>query len=243
MRVNDVENPEINEIRSIKELTKKIDHQLESSLKSYDEFQKYGSLFLKEKAEFDILSAEMNSEIATSKLRELPAFLGFSDCEKEILNNINNAFASTYGYTQEGFFYLKIPIIPPRKANKEKVTFFKNTLYTILGDAFSSGKIQRHFFDNVVIVYRNRYSSEAKKMYWFDNDNMEFSALTNILAAFFLYDDSPDICDLFIFSDMGVETCTEAYIVPKEKFKEFWIQKENGQLESLKLLSEYPILP
>lgn len=227
-------------LNKLKKKAEKLVHQIDSCLDQYAQFYKTGSVFNKNKAAIGLLDATKNAEIITVNLREAPFYLGLPEYETEQLKNINDAFLSEYGYTEDGFFYMKIPRIPSRKADNLTVKYFRDSVYTILSNAFVTGKIQRHTFDNVVLVYRNRYSDDTIKSRWYDNDNIEYRALTNIIAAFFLYDDSPDICDCYMFSDQGNENCTELYIIPKEKFIEFLQKKNTTDFESKKLIAEYP---
>ena len=233
-------NTALDNISKIKNKALALVSQLDFCLNHYDSYQKTGSVFEKERTSNGIIDAEKNAEKITVLLREAPFDLGFPERQNDICENVQDAFSSEFGYTDEGFFYIKIPRLPTVKSNPADVKYFRDSVYSILSNAFVSGALQRFRFDKVVLVYRNLYASDVSKNRWSDNDNLEHRALTNLLSAFFLHDDNPEYCDCYLCSDPGSENCTEAYIIPKTKYIKFLKMRENNELNTIKLMSNPP---
>lgn len=241
MQQNVDENAVLDVISKIKKKTEKLNSQLEFCVEHYKDYQNTGSVFEKDRTSNGLVEATKTSEKITVMLREVPFSIGFSENKFDICEGVQNAFSAVFGYTENGFFYMKIPRIPTVKSDPSNVKYFRDSVYTILSNAFVTGTLQRYTFGKVVLVYRNRYAPDVTIKRWSDNDNFEHRALTNLLSAFFLYDDNPEYCDNYFCSDPGTENCTEVYIIPKEKYVEFLKLKDNGSLESVKPVSKMPL--
>lgn len=240
MQPNVDHNDALNMLNQLKKKAENLNLQIDYCLEHHSEYCRTGSIFEKNITFGKLLEAMKNSEKITVALREAPFVLGIPEHESDTIKYIKDVFPASFGYTENGFFYMKIPRIPSIKSNPNDVKYFRDSVYSIITNAFSEGLLERHLFDKVVLVYYNRYDNETAKRKWSDNDNLEHRALTNLLAAFFLFDDNPECCDCFVCSDYGKENCTEIYIVPKEKYVKFWEMKENHKLESMNLSPKYP---
>lgn len=120
------------------------------------------------------------------------------------------------GYTEQGWFLLKMPRILPRK---EKGSI--KDLRILLDAAFRRYPLKFPdvpLFSECVIAYRHVYDEDLPEQQWRDHDNIELNFVTDIVAQYVMEDDAPKKCHHHYMSSAGSEAHTEVYVVPKNEF-------------------------
>ena len=130
------------------------------------------------------------------------------------------------GYTEQGWFLLKMPRILPRK---EKGSI--RDLRILLDAAFRRYPLKFPdvpLFSECVIAYRHVYDENIPEQQWRDHDNIELNFVTDIVAQYVMEDDAPQKCHHHYMSSAGSEAHTEVYVVPNFEFKLWFdlVQKE-----------------
>ncbi len=121
------------------------------------------------------------------------------------------------GYTEQGWFLLKMPRILP---GKEKGSI--RDLRILLDAAFRRYPLKFPdvpLFSECVIAYRHVYDENVPEQQWRDHDNIELNFVTDIVAQYVMEDDAPKKCHHHYMSSAGSEAHTEVYVVPNSEFK------------------------
>lgn len=79
--------------------------------------------------------------------------------------------------------------------------------------------------EQFVIWYRHNYKSSLRGINVLDHDNIETKIMTDLLCRCFGMDDSPMHCETYVSSIGKTEDCSEIFLIPKEKFIEFYRRK------------------
>lgn len=151
--------------------------------------------------------------------RSIPAYTGHPLAQEKMDAVLQAAFPIEMGYTQEGWFCLRIPALLPKKGNGSPV-YIQQVLYPAMG-RFFQGKVPASYSD-CVLIYRHVYDSTRPERAWRDHDNIEQNMVTDIITLYLLPDDAPARCAHFYCSAAGPADCTEVYVVPLEQFSS-WI--------------------
>lgn len=130
----------------------------------------------------------------------------------------------TAGYTDEGYVYIKCPGLLPNRRGSNSIgrnpeSHFFDSLDTELEKLNPAGT---PFRDIYVIVLVQVYKDNTKINLLIDNDNLESKHLINIVKRHFLMSDSPFYCDLFYTFRTAEENATEIYLIPQEKFSQWF---------------------
>jgi hypothetical protein len=168
--------------------------------------------------------AAEQSEKLTILCRELPAYSGHPRARKMIDEATSKSFPVEIGFTAEGWFCLRIPLLLPKKS-KGSPAYISDPLYPIMKN-FWRGKNPIRYPDNVT-VFRHVYSRERPEREYRDHDNTELSIVLNIVALYVMVDDSPMRCRHYYCSAPGSVERTEVYVVPRSEFFRFLAQEEN----------------
>lgn len=185
----------------------------------------------------EILVAERKAEVAILILRDLPFCAGISEPGERLKMNIFDAFPCSLGYTEQGWFCLRIPLLLPKKEGGN--TWYIRGSVLPYFEAFFKDK-RPHKYHDCVIVYRHIYDESRPEKQWRDHDNIETNMITDIMALYLMTDDGPLVCDHYYCSSKGNGDCTEVYLVPRKDFKAFLEIMKNEPLDTAKLLTDYP---
>ena len=185
----------------------------------------------------EILVAERKAEKAIIILRDLPFCSGIAEPEDRIRLNIIDAFPCKLGYTEKGWFCLKIPLLLPKKEGGN-TWYIRGSVLPYFEDFFKKGI--PHKYDDCVVVYRHIYDENRPEKQWRDHDNIETNMITDILGMYLMPDDGPLICDHYYCSSKGICDCTEVYLIPKREFSYFLDEINRGCFDSGNLIKEYP---
>lgn len=180
------------------------------------------------------VSAARISESVTLKTRALPAHTGHPQAEAMVQNAIEESVPVEMGFTEEGWFSLRMPILLPRK-EKSSRSYLRGLLYPAL-EKFSRGK-EKIRYRNCVLIFRHIYDRNRPEREYRDHDNIELNTVVDAIAMFFLVDDTPLECRHYYCSAAGDEERTEVYIVPRADF-ESWLAMENSPEKLRKKLHE-----
>ena len=170
------------------------------------------------------VTAARISESVTLKTRALPAHTGHPQADAMVQNAIEEAVPVEMGFTEKGWFSLRMPILLPRK-EKSSRSYLRGMLYPAL-EKFTQGKPQIRY-RNCVLIFRHVYDKNRPEREYRDHDNIELNTVVDAIAMFFLVDDTPFECRHYYCSAAGENERTEVYIVPREDF-ESWLAMENS---------------
>ena len=112
-----------------------------------------------------------------------------------------------------------LPLTLPKFGEKKK-SILVDPLNFVLKEYALDNKIKK--FERAVFVVINHISSNTPMYLIRDNDNYEYKDIINVLAFWFLPDDSFDCCSLYSGTQIDNDNFTEIHIVPKEKFADFF---------------------
>ena len=180
------------------------------------------------------VSAARISESVALKTRALPAYTGHPQAEVMVQKAIEEAVPIEMGFTEEGWFCLRMPILLPRK-EKSSRSYLRGLLYLAL-ECFAYGKAKIRY-RNCVLIFRHVYDRNRPEREYRDHDNIELNTVVDAIAMFFLVDDTPLECRHYYCSAAGENEMTEVYIVPREEF-ESWLAMEKCPEKLRKKLTE-----
>ena len=180
------------------------------------------------------VSAARISESVALKTRALPAYTGHPQAEVMVQKAIEEAVPIEMGFTEEGWFCLRMPILLPRK-EKSSRSYLRGILYPAL-EKFSHGK-EKIRYRNCVLIFRHVYDHNRPEREYRDHDNIELNTVVDAIAMFFLVDDTPLECRHYYCSASGEKEMTEVYIVPRADF-ESWLDMEKDPEKLRKKLYE-----
>lgn len=170
--------------------------------------------------------------------RALPAHTGYPRAKELTRNAIAEAIAIEIGFTDQGWFCLRMPILLPRK-EKSSRSYIRGFLYPEL-EQFATGRRIR--YQNCVLIFRHVYDRNRPEREYRDHDNIELNTVVDAIAMFFLVDDTPLECRHYYCSAAGIRERTEVYIVPRNEFEE-WLALESSIPEIGLSLHKNPPIP
>lgn len=181
------------------------------------------------------LRLEYNSERLTLLTRALPGYTGNPLVKAHVEKAIREAVPVDIGYTAEGWFSLRLPLLLPKKENGS-TEFIRGFLYPAMGRFFQGKDPVR--YPNAVMILRHVYSRDRPERERRDHDNIEVNIVVDIAALYTLPDDNPGVCNHYYCSAAAEKERTEVYVVPKADFQK-WLDVEKSMPdEGVKLLPE-----
>ena len=205
--------------------------QLDSAIKETEKLLKqlnavktdYADKRIEEALTKSVTAAKISDGVAL-KTRALPAHTGHPQADAMVQNVIEEAVPVEMGFTEEGWFFLRMPILLPRK-EKSSRSYLRGFLYPALERfTYEKPKIR---YRNCVLIFRHVYDRNRPEREYRDHDNIELNTVVDAVAMFFLVDDTPLECRHYYCSAAGDEERTEVYIVPRVDF-ESWLAIENS---------------
>ena len=180
----------------------------------------------------EALNLEETAEHLVLLSRALPAYTGNHNADTEVRERIKMAIPVEIGFTKEGWFSVRIPMLLPKKAHGS-ADYVRSYLYYALQDFFSEKDSVR--YQNCVLIYRHVYDVNRPERKKRDHDNIEINMVSDIIALYVMPDDGPEICSHYYCSASGNNERTEVYVVPKHEFGD-WLKGEiNMPDEGVKL--------
>ena len=170
------------------------------------------------------VTAAKLSEGVALRTRALPAHTGHPQAERMVQEAISESVPVEIRLTEEGWFYLRMPILLPRK-EKSPRTYLRGFLYPALA-AFARERPPIRYRD-CVMIFRHTYDRNRPEREYRDHDNIELNTVVDAVAMFFLVDDTPFECRHYYCSIVGDEESTEVFIVPRNEFG-IWLSQEKN---------------
>ncbi len=128
------------------------------------------------------VTAAKISEGVALKTRALPAHTGHPKAERMVQEAITEAVPVDIRLTEEGWFYLRMPILLPRK-EKSPRTYLRGFLYPALA-AFARERPPIRYRD-CVMIFRHIYDRSRPEREYRDHDNIELNTVVDAVAMFF----------------------------------------------------------
>ena len=173
--------------------------------------------------ELSVTAAKISEGVAL-KTRALPAHTCHPRAERAAQEAISESVPVEIRLTEEGWFYLRMPILLPRK-EKSPCTYLRGFLYPALA-AFVRERPPIRYRD-CVMIFRHTYDRNRPEREYRDHDNIELNTVVDAVAMFFLVDDTPFECRHYYCSVVGDEESTEVFIVPRNAFGAWLSQEKN----------------
>lgn len=173
------------------------------------------------------LELEDNMERAALLARELPCHTGHPRARDDVETVMEKAIPVHIGFTEECWFSLRIPALLPKKERGSK-DYVRGFLLPAMERFFSEREPVR--YRDCVLIYRHVYDRERPERAKRDHDNIEINMVTDIVAAFVLPDDGPEVCNNYYCTAEGSEERTEVFVVPQTDFAT-WLMKEPNMPE------------
>lgn len=181
---------------------------------------------------------ELLAEKLVSCYRLLPTYSGSPNGRKVTEENMKNTIPVEIGFTQEGWFVLRIPRLLPRKERgKGSVDYIRGFLYPAMQRFFQRESPVR--FDDCVIIYRHIYDRGEPQRRQRDHDNIEVNFVTDTVALFVMTDDAPLHCRHHYCSAPGTADRTEVYVVPEPDFVQWYLASKTFPDEGVKLHAKH----
>ena len=169
--------------------------------------------------------------------RALPAYTGNPLAGSEIQNLIDVSIRIEIGFTEQGWFTIRIPLLLPKKEDGS-ADYVRSFLYPAMQRFFHNKEPVR--YGGCVLIYRHvssLYRPERKRR---DHDNIEINMVSDIIALYVMEDDAPSLCSHYYCSAAAEEERTEVYVIPKTDFSA-WLEAEKTMPdEGVKLYDERP---
>ena len=178
---------------------------------------------LEKALQMSVTAAKLSEGVAL-KTRALPAHTGHPQAERMVQEAIFESVPVDIRLTEEGWFYLRMPILLPRK-EKSPRTYLRGFLYPALA-AFARERPPIRYRD-CVMIFRHTYDRNRPEREYRDHDNIELNTVVDAVAMFFLVDDTPFECRHYYCSIVGDEESTEVFIVPRNEFG-IWLSQEKN---------------
>ena len=168
------------------------------------------------------LLIEECAEQLTLAARTLPSYIGHPDAEVQVEAILKQEIPVEIGYTKEGWFSVRIPMLLPKKS-KGSTDYIRSFLYPAMRDFFIEKPPVR--YREAVLIYRHVYDRRRPERQMRDHDNIEINMVSDIVAMYVMPDDGPAVCAHYYCSAAAEQERTEVYVVPKGDFPT-WLSGE-----------------
>lgn len=168
------------------------------------------------------LLIEECAEQLTLAARTLPSYIGHPDAETQVEAILKQEIPVEIGYTKEGWFSVRIPMLLPKKS-KGSTDYIRSFLYPAMRDFFVEKPPVRYW--EAVLIYRHVYDRRRPERQMRDHDNIEINMVSDIVAMYVMPDDGPAVCAHYYCSAAAEQERTEVYVVPNGDFPT-WLSGE-----------------
>jgi len=174
------------------------------------------------------------AEKFTLLTRALPAYTGNPLALDKVDEMVNQTIPVKIGFTENGWFYLCIPALLPKKG-KGSPSYIRAFLYPAMR-RFFHGKAPTVYPD-CVLVFRHVYQRDRPERQYRDHDNIELNMVADIVAFHVMKDDTPLRCSHYYCSAAGAVDQTEVFVVPQIEFMS-WLQFNQSRCEEEVIVHE-----
>ncbi len=166
------------------------------------------------------------------KVRKIPIHTGHPKALKDVNKEILDAVPVKMGYSEQGWFVLRIPALLPLK-EKGDIEYIRGFLYPALKEYFRDKHPTK--FDKCIIIYRHVYDQRTPQRLYRDHDNIEINFVTDAIALMVMVDDAAHRCQHHYYSEAGAEEMTEVFVVPLEDYRAWLEAAEHFPKEGIPL--------
>lgn len=197
---------------TLDKLNKKI--ELIQQAETNNNEKEFGKLSL----EYAVLAEEL-----VSKARDLAIYTGEEKSIQVIQTAIKANSPVDIYFTEEGWLVISIPALLPKR-NKGNPQYIREIVQDALKTFFDGRDYKK--IEKCIFIYEHIYDEHRPKRQWRDHDNIEVNTVSDMIALFFLRDDSASICSHFYCSKAGEQNRTNVYVIPDTDFVKWCEQKE-----------------
>lgn len=141
------------------------------------------------------------------------------------------------GFTWEGWFSLRMPMLLPKK-ERGSAAFVRMLLLPALRRFFQGKPPVR--ISPCVLVFRHVYARDRPDRALRDHDNIETNMAADCVALYVMEDDNPAACSKYECSAKGDRERTEIYVVPQTEFPQWLLSEKSMPEEGVELLQHRP---
>lgn len=172
-------------------------------------------------------------EQAVLLARALPACTGRPHVFLELGKQVESPSPVEIGFTREGWFSLRMPMLLPKK-ERGSAAFVRMLLLPALRRFFQGKPPVR--ISPCVLVFRHVYTRDRPDRALRDHDNIETNMAADCVALYVMEDDNPAACSQYECSAKGDRERTEIYVVPQAEFPQWLLSEKSMPEEGVELL-------
>lgn len=176
-------------------------------------------------------------EQAVLLARALPACTGRPHVFFDLGQQAESPSPVEIGFTREGWFSLRMPMLLPRK-ERGSAAYVRMLLLPALR-RFFQGKLPVRITP-CVLVFRHVYARDRPDRVLRDHDNIETNMAADCVALYVMEDDNPAACSQYECSAKGDRERTEIYVVPQTEFPQWLLSEKSMPEEGVELLRNRP---
>ena len=177
------------------------------------------------------LSTVEDAEFLIRNTRELVLSQKTPTGEEDIQRVIDTTYPVEIGFTEEGWFSMRIPILIP-KHEGYSVKYLENRLDPVLRDFWYSRPPNEFPYYEAVIVFRHVYDVKRRTWERCVPADAEIDAVIRLIFKHMLNEAFPIEFRHYHCCAVGEEECTEVYVIPISEF-ETWLSQETSLMEIL----------
>ena len=136
-------------------------------------------------------------------------------------------------HNEDGILKITLPRLLPKKKSKQSSLFMLDPLGAALAKYTTDHTFPR--FRECVVCFSHVYDHELPDWCLFDYDNLQQKQLLDMVALYVMIDDSGLLCDAYNTTELGEKDCTRIYVMEKNRFSGWLLQRENA----LKTISDF----
>lgn len=125
----------------------------------------------------------------------------------------------------DGILNITLPCLFPRQNQRQNLEYLLDPLIAALSRYTKAHPMPR--FRKCMICFSVVYSRELPQERILDYDDQELKRLQDVVASFFLTDDSGRLCDDCHITELGEADCTRISIMDTKLFPEWYIAKKS----------------
>lgn len=153
------------------------------------------------------------SEKFTEIVRLLPSYFGDYNYREKVIDTIlESEIVPTTISQSDNMLHIHFKSLLPRK-EKDRAGYVRTSLF-IACEKFVKENEVSVIEKPSIIIFKHNYADDKRA--WRDHDNIEVNVLIDVVANFFLKDDSAKLLDHLHFSRKADEDSTDIYIIPRE---------------------------
>ena len=141
------------------------------------------------------------------------------------------------GFTREGWFSLRMPMLLPKK-ERGSAAYVRMLLLPALRRFFQGKPPVR--ITPCVLVFRHVYARDRPDRALRDHDNIETNMAADCVALYVMEDDNPAACSHYECTAKGDRERTEIYVVPQTEFPQWLLSEKSMPEEGGELLKNRP---